>query len=58
MREVELGVIELHPQKKLREDFFKVVDSAQGFIVDVWLMDIASCLERHGYKLTVHKKEI
>jgi hypothetical protein len=48
-------VIEFHSNAKLRERFYAVRDdlTAAGAIVDLWLMDIASVLKEHGYKMTV-----
>lgn len=54
-REVQLGVIEFHPQEKLRERFYEVVDDLieSASIVDVWLLDIAATLAEYGYTLTI-----
>jgi Lar family restriction alleviation protein len=54
---VELGVIELHPKAALRDDFYRVADDLRraGSIVDVWLMDIATTLKRHGYRMEVYR---
>lgn len=58
---IKLGVITFHtPQnKQLIEDFYAVIDDCTqaAQIVDVFLMDIASVLERHGYEMKIYKKE-
>lgn len=59
---IELGVVEFHTKQNsaLRDDFYKVVDDlkASGSIVDVWLMDIATTLRKHGYIMTIRRDEL
>lgn len=56
---IQLGVIEFHTSenKALIDDFYRTVNDLRdaSCIVDLWLMDIAAVLEKHGYKLTVEK---
>lgn len=56
--EIKLGVVEFHTPKnnELVSDFFDCVDGLGGFTVDVWLMDIASVLAKHGYEMKVFKQ--
>jgi hypothetical protein len=50
------GAPKLHANVALREDFYAVVESCRGFIVDTWINDIAKTLEKHGYEMTVQRK--
>lgn len=54
---VELGRIEFHTPRNegLIEDFFKVIKGDEGWIVDVFLMDIQTVLKRHGYDMQIFK---
>lgn len=56
---IQLGVIEFHTSqnKALIDDFYHTVNDLRdaSCIVDLWLMDIAAVLKKHGYKLTVEK---
>jgi hypothetical protein len=57
-RTVELGVIEFHSPSfnpELIQDFYHVVGDLRqaGCIVDLWLMDIAATLKKHGYEMTI-----
>lgn len=58
---VELGVIEFHTSENndLIDDFYNAVDHARasGCIVDLWLMDIAEVLRRHGYEMLIFHRE-
>ena len=56
--EIKLGVVEFHTprNKALIDDFYTCVNSLPGFIIDVWLMDIASVLAKHGYEMKVFKQ--
>lgn len=60
-KHIRLGVIEFHtPQNKaLIDDFYHTVNDlrAAGCIVDLWLLDISRVLEKHGYMMTVYKKD-
>lgn len=55
-RRVDLGVVELHSNEALRRDFYHVLHDLResAATVDLWLMDIATILERHGYSLTIY----
>jgi hypothetical protein len=60
-RKVKLGRIEFHSQSfnpDLLKDFYAVVDDLResGSIIDLWLMDIATTLKRHGYDMTITTK--
>lgn len=59
---IELGVIEFHTPKNstLQDKFYEVVEDLRlsGSIVDVWLMDIATTLKRHGYTMTIRRNNI
>jgi len=35
----------------------RVVGALPGWIVDVWLMDIADVLKRHGYVMKIFKED-
>lgn len=57
--EVELGVIQFHPQQDLRERFYETVDdlARAGCVVDLWLADIAAVLEEWGYEMKIRRVE-
>lgn len=54
---IKLGVVHFHPQEKLRERFYYVVNDLReaGCIVDLWLLDISSVLKEFGYEMTIRK---
>ena len=58
---IKLGVIEFHTTKNkaLIDDFYRVVTDLRdaGCIVDLWLMDIAATLDKHGYEMKVWRKD-
>lgn len=58
---IKLGVIEFHTfkNKALIDDFYRVVADLRdaSCIVDLWLMDIAATLDKHGYTMKVWRKE-
>ena len=57
---IRLGVIEFHTPKNaaLIADFYRVVADLRdaSCIVDLWLMDIAATLDKHGYTMKVWRK--
>ena len=57
-KEIKLGVVEFHTPKnrELVSDFYACVDMLPGCIVDLWLLDIASVLAKHGYDMKVFKR--
>lgn len=61
MKEIKLGVIELHTSKNdgLIKDFYTTVKDLRdaSCIVDLWMMDIKTILGRHGYRMQVFKLE-
>jgi len=56
---VRLGVIEFHSVRnpQLIEDFCAVTTDCKdaSCIVDIWLMDIATVLRKHGYEMAIFK---
>lgn len=56
---VKLGVIEFHSLRnpQLMDDFYAVTrDCADAsVIVDIWLMDIATVLRKHGYEMAIFR---
>lgn len=57
MEEVKLGVITLHPIAPLRDEFYEVLEDCQhaGCIVDIYFLDFATILKKHGYTLKIYK---
>lgn len=55
--EVELGVVQFHPQKDLRERFYEAVDdlARAGCVVDLWMTDLAAVFEEFGYELKIRR---
>jgi hypothetical protein len=55
LRKLEYGVIELHSNEALRNDWYAMLEGTKGFTVDVYVMDIAAVLKKHGYLMRVYK---
>lgn len=60
--QIKLGVIEFHTGRnaELVRQFYQVTNDlkAAGCIVDLWLMDIATVLKRHGYSMEVYREAV